>query len=184
MCPRQVLGARIGLYAGDLLGLALPRQDKRLMAFVETDGCAIDGIAVATGCAVGRRTMRVLDFGKVAATFADTVTGQAVRIWPRPGARARADATVGASVDHWHAMLLAYQQLPAEELLEAEAVELTVSLAEIISRPGLHRPCDRCGEEIMNEREVVLDGAAGATVCRGCAGARYYEPRGPLTTRE
>lgn len=171
LCPRQVLGIRIGLYAGELLDLPLPRGDKRLIAFVETDGCAVDGIVVATGCAVGRRTMRILDFGKVAATFVDAVTGRAVRIAPRPDARAHAShAVVG---DAWEAMLLGYQRLATTDLLQAEPVELTTSLADLISRPGLHRPCDRCGEEIMNEREVVT---VGSIVCRGCAGERYYAP--------
>jgi formylmethanofuran dehydrogenase subunit E len=41
LCPRQVLGARIGLYGGRLLDLQLPQSlgQKRLMSFVETDVC-------------------------------------------------------------------------------------------------------------------------------------------------
>ncbi|MGC8780907.1 MAG: FmdE family protein, partial [Anaerolineae bacterium] len=54
LCPRQVLGVRMGLYAGELLGLSVPQQDKRLYTIVETDGCAADGVAVATNCWVGR----------------------------------------------------------------------------------------------------------------------------------
>jgi formylmethanofuran dehydrogenase subunit E len=95
LCPRQVLGVRIGMYAGELLDLDLPRSDKRLMAFVETDGCAVDGIVVATGCTIGRRTMRILDFGKVAATFAETVTERAVRVAPKPDARMHARESSG-----------------------------------------------------------------------------------------
>lgn len=42
LCPRQVMGARIGLQGGRLLGLALPQVSgqKRLLTFVETDGCS------------------------------------------------------------------------------------------------------------------------------------------------
>ena len=90
LCPRQVLGVRMGLAGGRWLGLDVPQIDKRLLAIVETDGCLIDGLAVATGCRVGRRTMRVLDFGKVAATFVDTQTGRAVRITPSASTRHRA----------------------------------------------------------------------------------------------
>src|SRR5439155_26987565 len=75
LCPRQVIGARMGLLAGELLGLELPQADKRLLVIVETDGCAADGVAVACNCWVGRRTLRVEDYGKVAATFVDTHTG-------------------------------------------------------------------------------------------------------------
>src|SRR5688572_19018238 len=71
LCPRQVLGLRMGLLAGQLLRLELPRTDKRLIAIVETDGCTTDGIMAATGCSVGRRTMFIRDWGKVAATFID-----------------------------------------------------------------------------------------------------------------
>ena len=87
LCPRQVLGVRMGLLAGQILDLDLPQRDKRLLTIVETDGCAVDGIAVATNCWVGRRTLRVEDYGKVAATFVDTQTGRAVRILPRREAR-------------------------------------------------------------------------------------------------
>lgn len=81
---------RTGIYAGEVLGLTLPQAHKRLFTFVETDGCLIDGIVVATGCAVGHRTMRVMDYGKSAATFVDTLTERAVRIMPTRGSRARA----------------------------------------------------------------------------------------------
>ncbi len=49
LCPRQVLGVRMGLAGGAWLGLDVPQTGKRLVAIVETDGCGADGIAVATG---------------------------------------------------------------------------------------------------------------------------------------
>jgi len=63
LCPRQVLGVRMGLFAGQLLDLPLPQphNSKRLLTIVETDGCAADGVAAATNCWVGRRTLRVED---------------------------------------------------------------------------------------------------------------------------
>ena len=72
LCPRQVLGVRMGLLAAELLSLDLPQTDKRLLTIVETDGCFTTGLSVATNCWVGRRTLRVEDYGKVAATFVDT----------------------------------------------------------------------------------------------------------------
>ena len=87
LCPRQVIGARMGLLAGRVLGLAVPQEDKRLLTLVETDGCFADGVSVASGCWVGRRTLRVVDWGKIAATFVDTRTGRAVRLAARRAAR-------------------------------------------------------------------------------------------------
>lgn len=180
LCPRQVLGVRMGLYAGDLLHLKLARADKRLFTFIETDGCLADGVSAATGCRFGRRTLRLIDFGKVAATFVDTETRQAVRISPHADARQQALCYAPDAPSRWHAQLIGYQRVPSRELLVAELVELLAPLATIISRPGLRAECANCGEEIMNERELVLD---GRMMCRGCAGENYVRPLGvPAST--
>lgn len=171
LCPRQVLGVRMGLRAARELGLELPQQDKRLFTFMETDGCAADGVAVATGCTVGHRTLRMVDYGKVAATFVDTHTGRAIRIHPHPQSRSRAARYAPGAPGRWHAQLAAYQVMPDDELLVVQPVVLSVSLEAILSHPEARAVCERCGEEIINEREVM---AGGSTLCRACAGEAYY----------
>jgi formylmethanofuran dehydrogenase subunit E len=177
LCPRQVLGVRMGMLAGELLGVDLPQSDKRVFVFMETDGCTCDGVAVASGAGVGRRTMRMMDFGKVAATFVDTRTGAAVRIWPHPASRLRAVAAAPEAQVRWHAQLIGYQRLPADEILVAEPVDLAVDLAAIISRDGLRTACAACGEEISNGREVFRH---GQEICRACAGDAYCQPAHPV----
>lgn len=172
LCPRQVLGVRIGVYAGELLGLELPQTNKRLFTFVETDGCFADGVAVATGCTLGHRTMRLIDYGKVAATFIDTKTDRAVRIWPHPESRQRADL-YAAERSRWHTQLEAYQLMPVTELLMATSVELNVDLKAIIGQPGQRISCAVCGEEILNQRERRVD---GQLLCPSCAGDCYWRP--------
>jgi len=171
LCPRQVLGVRMGMLAGEILGLDLPQSDKRLITLVETDGCASDGIAVATNCRAGRRTLRVEDYGKVAATFVDTQTGRAVRIAPGADVRGRARAYAPEARNRWEAQMLGYQRMPVTELLAVQSVQLKTPIEQIVSRPGRKAVCEVCGEEIMNEREVVRD---GLTLCRACAGESYY----------
>ncbi len=171
LCPRQVLGVRMGMTAAASLNLNLPQTDKRLVAFVESDGCFSDGLAVATGCWVGRRTLRVEDLGKVAAVFVDSRTGLTLRIHPRLDVRARASAFAPEARNRWEAQLLGYQRMPAELLFEVRPVRLTRPIGEIMSRPGLRVICAVCGEEIINGREVA--GPAGS-VCRTCAGDAYY----------
>ena len=171
LCPRQVLGVRMGMYAAELLALALPQTNKRLLTFVETDGCFADGVAVATGCHLGRRTMRLVDYGKVAATFIDTKTMQAVRIAPHQHARQRACDLKPLAKSRWHAQLAAYQELPFAHLLNATFVEVTLDIQALISRPGVRVNCDACGEEIINQREVSL---GAQTLCRSCADGAYY----------
>lgn len=173
LCPRQVLGARIGLLAGRLLHIDLPQTDKRLLAIVETDGCFTDGLSVAANCWVGRRTLRVEDYGKVAATLVDTKTDRAWRIVPHPDARRAASAYAPEARNRWQAQLLGYQRMPDEELLVAEPVQLRIPAAVLVSRPGMKAICDRCGEEILNERELHQ---GGLTLCRACALGAYYLP--------
>ena len=171
LCPRQVLGVQMGRAAATWLGLALPQTDKRLLTIVETDGCFADGVAVATNCWVGRRTMRVEDYGKAAAVFVDTQSGQALRLAPRATLRWLAPTFAPDAHDKWEAMLLGYQRMQPEAMFVAQMVELVTPLDEIISQPGLRVQCDNCGEEIINGREVSQK---TKTLCRACAGAAYY----------
>jgi formylmethanofuran dehydrogenase subunit E len=170
LCPRQVLGVRMGLCAGELLGLELPQRDKRLYIFVETDGCFVDGITAATGCSIGHRTLRLMDYGKVAASFVDTKTGNGIRVWPSPQCRSRVVEYVPTAPNRWRAQLEAYQVMPAAELLSACEVELLIDLKALIARRGSRVNCSSCGEEILNQREVIRDDKA---LCRFCASGGY-----------
>lgn len=171
LCPRQVLGVRMGMYAAKLLQLDLPQKDKRVLTFVETDGCFVDGVSAATGCTVGHRTLRVVDFGKTAAIFVDTKSNDAIRISALGQARQLAYHYAPTARSRWHAQLEAYQSMPDQELMAVQPVALTISLGEILSRPGVRVNCDRCKEEIINEREVYTN---HQVLCRSCAGQAYY----------
>lgn len=171
LCPRQVLGVRMGMLAGELLGIALPQANKRLLTFVETDGCFADGIAVATGCTLGHRTLRLVDYGKVAAVFADAENDAAIRIYPHPASRDAAAAWVPSASNRWSAMLEAYQALPIADLFRWQPVQFKIDLKALISRHGVRVNCTYCGEEILNEREIIVD---GQPLCAACAGNAYY----------
>jgi formylmethanofuran dehydrogenase subunit E len=173
LCPRQVLGVRMGLAGTKLLGLESPRTDKRLLVIVETDGCFVSGIEVATGAAVSRRTLFVEDYGKIAATFVDTFNGQTVRLAPRPDVRQRAQDYAPGETRHYFAQLHGYQVMPDDLLFSAQAVMLKTPVMEIVSRAGVRLNCDLCGEEIINERQVAT---AYGIFCRACAGDSYYKP--------
>jgi formylmethanofuran dehydrogenase subunit E len=171
LCPRQVLGVRMGLYAAELLGLAMPQTDKRVLAFVESDGCFADGLSAATGCTLGHRTMRLFDYGKVAATLVDSKTGRAIRIAPRADSRQRAAEAAPEAANRWKGQLEAYQKIPTKLLFEATDVALNVDVAALVGKPGVRVSCARCKEEILNQREVVCD---GETLCMSCAGESYW----------
>ena len=170
LCPRQILGVRMGLYAGELLGLELPQHDKRLFTFVETDGCFADGVTVSTGCSVGHRTLRLMDYGKVAASFVDTKTEEAIRIWPSPQCRALAKEYAPEAPNSWRAQFEGYQVMPAPELLSVSPIALQVDLKSLIARPGGRVNCAVCGEEILNQRNTIRN---GQVLCHSCAEGGY-----------
>jgi formylmethanofuran dehydrogenase subunit E len=171
LCPRQILGVRIGLAGMKALGFEEPPMKKQLLVISETDGCFVDGVIAATDCTVGHRTLRVEDYGKVAVTFVDTKTSRAVRIAPALDIRQKACAYAPEEPRHYFAQMQAYQVMPDEEMLVIQQVSLNKPVIEIISRPGVRVNCEVCGEEIMNGREILRDGSA---LCKACAEGGYY----------
>ena len=172
LCPRQILGVRMGLCGLKAMGLSANQGSKRLLVITETDGCFVDGLTAATNCTVGHRTLRVEDYGKAAATFVDTQAGLAIRVAPALDIRERAYQYAPNEPRHYFAQMLAYQTMPDEEMFTVNEVHLTVSIAEIISRPKVRINCDVCGEEIMNEREIREN---GRVLCKGCSANAYYQ---------
>ncbi len=171
LCPRQILGVRLGLAGLKALGFDAPPDNKQLLVITETDGCFVDGLSAATKCAVGHRTLRVEDYGKVAAVFVDVKTGCAVRVAPVLGIRQRAYACASEETRQYFAQMQAYQIMPDEDMFTVIEVKLAASIESVVSRPGMRVSCDACGEEVMNEREVHQN---GMTLCQPCAFGGYY----------
>ncbi len=171
LCPRQVLGARIGLAGMAALGFDAPQRGKRLLVILETDGCFADGVIAATGATVGHRTLRVEDYGKIAATFINVRMETAVRVFPQLDVRKKALQYAPEERKHYFAQLIGYQRMPDSELLTVQRVSLTVPVRTLISRAGVRANCTVCGEEIINERERIQ---SDQVVCHACAGTAYY----------
>jgi formylmethanofuran dehydrogenase subunit E len=171
VCPRQVLGVRMGLHARERLDVRPTPDERRLLAIVETDGCFADGVSVATGCSLGRRSLRLIDQGKVATTVVDLWTGRAIRLSPHPLVRASASAYAPAAASPWQAQLLAYRVMPVDELLRTEAVEVSIPLTSLVGPLSPRRSCAACGEEVLDHFQATV-GDLG--LCRGCAGQAYF----------
>jgi formylmethanofuran dehydrogenase subunit E len=172
LCPRQILGVRIGLVGMNALGLEANQGNKRLLVILETNGCFADGVIAATNCTVGHRTLRVEDYGKTAATFVDTKSGKSVRVAPALDIREQACACCPDESRHYFAQMQAYQIMPDERMVTVTEVHLSTPIEKIISRPGVRVECASCGEEVMNEREIIM---CGQTLCKACAGESYYQ---------
>ncbi len=173
LCPRQILGVRFGLRGMLVHNFDLSLRPKHLLVIAETDGCFVDGVIAVTKCTVGHRTLRIEDYGKIAATFVNVKTNQAIRISPTLDVREKANLYAPEEKRHYFAQMQAYQSMPDEELMIVQDVTLNFSVSELISHAGKRVNCERCGEEIINERERIVE---GKIFCRSCAGNGYYQP--------
>ena len=175
LCAGQILGLRMALHGVRLLGLEDPAgaDRKRLVTFVEIDRCMTDAIPVVTGCRLGKRALKFRDFGKVAATFCDLREQRAVRLAARETAKQRAREMFPEIENANQQQMRAYRLLSDEDLFETQWVRVAVGPEDL---PGYKAPrihCAECGEGVNFKREVIRD---GRTLCRACAGDRYYEP--------
>lgn len=172
MCPGQVLGVRMAMLGCRAVGVDEPKRTKKLIVFVEIDRCATDAVGVVTGCRLGKRTMKYVDYGKVAATFLNTETEEAVRIVAFDHTRELAEEKFSHLADKKARQMAAYKTLPHNMLFKIEPVRVRVPPEDAPGHPVSRVCCDICGEGINDRREVTGN---GQTLCRACAGAAYYE---------
>lgn len=175
ICAGQILGLRLAIHGLRLLGIEDPtgKDRKRLVTFVEIDRCATDAVTVVTGCRLGKRALKFRDFGKVAATFCDLATGRAVRVTALESSKQRAKEMFPEIANKNDQQMQAYRAMPDGDLFAHAWVRVRIGPEDL---PGYKAPrvtCDSCGEGINFRREVVRD---GRTLCRACAGERYWEP--------
>jgi formylmethanofuran dehydrogenase subunit E len=175
LCPGQVVGVRMAMLGCRLIGLDDPKgqdQTKKLIVYMEMDRCASDAIAHVTGVKLGRRSLKFMDYGIMAATFVNLQTGKAYRILSTEEARdlvaVYAPEIEGKSMQQ----LEAYLRMPDSVLFRVQQVHVPISEFDL---PGpTHRKvsCSRCGQVVRDHREAHVD---GMTLCKPCAHGAYFE---------
>lgn len=175
LCPGQVLGVRMSILGMREIGIADPkgRDRKNIIVFVEMDRCATDAVQSVTGCSLGHRTMKFVDFGKMAATYLNLKTGRAARVVAKEESRSRAKEYFPGIENKYEAQLEAYKIMPDRELFDVMEVRVTIKPEDMPGRPVRRVRCDDCGEYVQDAREICRD---GRILCGYCAGAGYYLP--------
>ena len=108
--------------------------------------------------------MKVLDYGKMAATFVNLDTGRAVRVAMRE--KDGNGPEDGVPLD----------TIPDADLFSIRPVDVTLRPEDLPGRPVRVRTCARCGENIMDSRDIEVN---GQSLCRPChEGQAYYRPIG------
>ena len=175
ICAGQVIGVRMSMLGLDLIGIDDPRgrDRKKLYVLVEIDRCATDAIQSVTGCSLGKRSMRWMDFGIMAATFVNLETGKAVRITAREESRELAGKYCPEIENKYQRQLAAYKVMPMDELFTIQEVRANIPECDMPGRPIRRVQCEECGDWVQDCRDVQQD---GKTLCRACAGQRYWTP--------
>ncbi len=174
LCAGQLLGVRMALLGCRLTGLTDPRgtDRKKLIVWVEIDRCMADAVGAVTGVRLGKRSLKYFDYGKVAATFLNIETNEAVRLVALDESRALADLRYPRIESRKERQFLAYREASDAELFKVERVRVEYGEMDAPGRPRARVPCASCGEGINDGRE--MKGANGELLCRPCAVGGYY----------
>ena len=175
MCPGQLLGARMALLGCSAIGIDDPKgvDRKKLIVWVEIDRCMADAVSAVTGTRLGKRSLKYVDYGKVAATFLNTENNDAVRIVALEDSRLLADQRYPEIERKTERQFRTYREATNDELFRTQRVAVAYGEHDLPGSPRSRVTCDQCGEGINDQREVA--GIKESEVlCKPCANGGYY----------
>ena len=174
LCPGQIVGVRMAMLGCRLIGLQEPtRRDqiKKLIIYVEMDRCTADAVAHVTGVKLGRRSLKFVDYGIMAASFLNLETGEAFRILSTEEARDLAALYAPEIADKGPRQLAAYKRMPDSVLFRVQKVRVNIDECDLPGPTRRKIVCSICGQTIRDRREALVD---DHPVCRPCSGACYF----------
>jgi formylmethanofuran dehydrogenase subunit E len=175
------MGVTIGYLAAKLAlnQLGIKRSvDEELVAIVENDACCCDAIQVLTGCTFGKGNFFFKDHGKMAFTFANRTSGEAIRLVLKPGVfdsseeeqklaeLIRSGNSTPKDKQRYEMIFEARGEKFFSHGPEAffEIQKITLQLPPKATRSTSH-PCECCGEMVMRSK---LEEVNNRLVCKGC----------------
>jgi formylmethanofuran dehydrogenase subunit E len=174
LCPGQVVGVRMAMLGCRLIGLDEPTrhdQIKKLIVYIEMDRCTADAVAHVTGVKLGRRSLKFMDYGIMAATFVNLETGKAFRVVSTEEARDLAPY-FAPEISGKHAQQLeAYKRMPDNVLFRVHQVKVAINDFDMPGPTRRKATCVKCGQVVRDHREVLKD---GRPYCQPCTEKAYF----------
>jgi formylmethanofuran dehydrogenase subunit E len=174
LCPGQVVGVRMAMLGCRLIGLDEPTahdQIKKLIVYIEMDRCTADAVAHVTGVKLGRRSLKFMDYGIMAATFVNLETAKAFRVVSTEEARDLA-RYFAPEISGKHAQqLAAYKRMPDNVLFRVQQVKATINEFDMPGPTRQKATCVQCGQVVRDHREVIK---GGLSFCKPCAEGAYF----------
>ncbi|MEJ2730784.1 MAG: FmdE family protein [Deltaproteobacteria bacterium] len=174
LCPGQVVGVRMAMLGCRLIGLDEPQrydQIKKLIIYVEMDRCTADAVAHVAGAKLGRRSLKFMDYGIMAATFVNLETGTAFRVVSTEAARSLASAYAPEIAEKQSRQLEAYKRMPDSVLFRVQQVRVKINECDLPGPTRYKTTCSRCGQVVRDQKEVIQD---GQVLCKPCAQGSYF----------
>ncbi|MGA2403302.1 MAG: FmdE family protein [Syntrophobacteraceae bacterium] len=181
LCPGQVVGVRMAILGCRLIGLDDPQsrtQIEKLIVYVEMDRCTADAVAYVTGVKLGRRSLKFMDYGIMAASFVNLETGRAFRVVSTEASRALAPVYAPEIPGKYPQQLEAYKRMPDSILFRVEEVMIDICDADLPGPTRYKTICVGCGQVVRDRREVTID---GRPYCAPCAGRAYFRNARPVS---
>jgi formylmethanofuran dehydrogenase subunit E len=181
LCPGQAVGVRMAMLGCRLVGLDDPAsrdQIKKLLVYIEMDRCTADAVAHVTGVKLGRRSLKFMDYGIMAATFVNLETDKSFRIVSTEESRDLAAAYAPEIADKHARQLEAYKRMPDSVLFRVQQVKVAVPDEDYPGPTRFKATCSRCGQVVRDRREVNKD---GRLFCKPCADDVYFKEAREIT---
>lgn len=167
LCLGQVLGVHLAEKGMDVIGT---KDTKNMIVFVENDRCIADAIQILTGTRLGRRSMKLVNYGKMAATFINTDTEDAYRVW----ISGKINEMIGKISSNRQEKERQYEkvlQSRSEDVVSVQKVRVNIAPEELPGKPKRTVICSRCGEKVMDSKDISSE---NGPLCLACAVGPYY----------
>lgn len=181
LCPGQVVGVRMAMLGCGLIGLDEPTQRdqiKKLIVFVEMDRCTADAVSHVTGVKLGRRSLKFMDYGIMAATFVNLETGRAFRVLSTEESRDLAQIYAPEVNKKSVQQIEAYKRMPDSVLFRVQQVQVNINELDLPGPTRQKAECSHCGQVIRDGRQVVEN---GKILCRACTDNCYFSHAREIT---
>jgi formylmethanofuran dehydrogenase subunit E len=181
LCPGQVVGVRMAMLGCRLIDLDEPTridQIKKLIVYVEMDRCTGDAVAYVTGVKLGRRSLKFMDYGIMAATFVNLEANKAFRIISTEEARDLATVYAPEIPEKYPRQLEAYKRMPDIVLFRVQKVRVDMDEYDLPGPTRKKVSCRRCGQVVRDNREVIQN---GHVLCKPCAQGAYFSEAEEIT---
>ncbi|KZX15622.1 FmdE, molybdenum formylmethanofuran dehydrogenase operon [Methanobrevibacter cuticularis] len=166
ICGGIISGTKLAMYGLEQLGMDVNKKNKNLMVFLEIDRCMSDAVQAVTGCSLGRRSLKLNNYGKFAATFYDISTGKAIRISDKE------DDNFNPIEETTEEKIERYANTLGKDLFKIQEVEVDIDENELPGKPRDKAICSVCNERIMDGKQEIIE---GKILCKSCLDKPYYK---------